>query len=166
MSKLRLDFRKILREIGNRAQDENLERLLSGRTVRGEEVAQRAPDTSGQIKGSKRRVRIFGVKTSVRDLAGNVGVKTGDMLKDVARRSNVKVSRLSFHITPGESQRLKWFVFVRGSTRSTKSGANVSTQPARPVSGMSGDLITESRAQIATAARDQFVAAANQRARG
>jgi len=166
VARLRLDFRKLLREIANKAQDENLERLLSGRAVDGSDLAERKSPDQAPSKGRASRVRIFGVRVSLRELAGRLGVKTGAMLRDITRRANVKLSRTSFKIVPSPEVRTRWFAFVKGASRNLENANATSIQPARPVSGMTGDLIAEARDQVALEARAQFVNAVNQRRRG
>lgn len=148
------DFRKVLRSIATAIQDANLERLLSGITVTGRSVAQRV-DRAVRSTGRAKRVRLHGLRISVRELAGIVGVKTGDMLKDVTRRANQKIGRTGFKIIPSASVIRRWFAFQAG-----REG-----QVARPTSGIADSDLAAARDKIATNAREQFVQAANRRRR-
>lgn len=151
MAKLKPDFRKTLRAQAGKVQEDNLRRLLAGETVRGGAVAPRKAQ-AGRSKGRARRVRILGLRVSVRELEGRVGVRTSEMLKDVTRKGNVKVGRVSFKIIPSSAQILKWRVFNAGR-RGKKP------QAARPVSGISTERLEEARAEITRDARRQFVSA-------
>lgn len=150
------DFRKTLRAIAVATQDANLDRLLSGRTVGGGTVLPRFDEREVVVKGRARRVRLFGIRVSVKDLSGKVGVKTGAMLNDVTRRGNIKVGRVSFKIIPSPEMRARWFAFQAGTKK----------QPPRPTSGMTDLQIELASAQIAFEGRNQFVKIANSRRRG
>lgn len=154
MPRLNLDFRKILRAIANKAQDANVERLLTGSTVSGGTVAAR--EQGARPTSSRARVRILGVRVKLAELVGKVGIATGAMLRDLTRRGNVKLGRLSFRIVPSAAQLLKWRVFNSG-----RKG-----QEPRPVSGMSDALIREAKDGIAREGREQLVAHLNRRVRG
>src|SRR5205823_6228040 len=97
MAKLKLDLRPILRAIGAKIQDENAERLLQGEDVRGDELEV----AKGPIEAAKgrKRVRVLGVRVAVKELV-RLGVRTGEMLKDLTRRGNVKVGRTSVKVVP------------------------------------------------------------------
>lgn len=151
----KLDLRKLLRAIATQIQDDNLDRLLSGRTVDGGVVAPRVV-RSLVGAGRAKRVRILGIRVSVRDLAGNVGVKTGAALKDVTKRSNIKIGRVSFKIIPSPEVRARWLTFQAGSKH----------QVPRPTSGVSNERLKEANELLTGEARDQFVRAANSRVRG
>lgn len=148
MSGPRFDFRKTLREIATRAQDANLDRLLSAQAVRGGEIAPQRPHEVSEAQGRRKRVRVFGVRIALSDLAGRLGVKSGEMLKDLTRRANIKIGRTSFKIIPSPEVALKWRAFVSGSKH----------QIARPVSGLSSAQISEATALLAQDARNQTTA--------
>lgn len=160
MAKFRPDFRKILREIATRAQDENADRLLSGASVDGGSLAPRVDHVAASTKGRSKRIRLFGIRVRVRELTGHVGVKTGEMLRDLTKRSNIKIGRVSFKIVPSPGVRVRMYAFAKGVERGNHD------QPARPFSGMTGALLEEARARIAQEARDQIAEALNDRRGG
>src|SRR5207244_3157904 len=90
MARLRLDLRPILRAIAARIQDENQGRLLQGRGVRDEELAPKKEGPS-EAATTRKRVRLLGVRVKLRELSGKLGVKTGELLKDLVRRGNIKL---------------------------------------------------------------------------
>lgn len=147
-----LDFRKELRQIANAAQDANVTRLLAGEAVSGGTLE--PPKSEAGPSTSRRRVRIFGSKIAVKNIQ-RLGIKSGDMLKDAGRRSNVKLGRTSFKIVPSPAIRARWFAFNAG----TKNAA------ARPFSGISDQLLTTAGSLIASAGKSQLVARLNKRAK-
>lgn len=152
----KIDLRKTLRAIATAIQDANLDRLLTGTTVTGGSVAPRAVEPQAAT-GRARRARIFGIRVSLRELAGKVGVKTGAMLRDVTRRANQKIGRAGFKIIPSADVRMRWFAFQAGTER----------QVPRPTSGVDEATMESASAQIAADARAQFVKRANtERQRG
>lgn len=148
-----LDFRKELRAIANRVQDENARRLLAGSAVSGSPFADRRDESSSGPE-TRARARVFGVRISIRKIQ-RLGVATGAMLKDATRRSNVKLGRTSFRIVPSPEIRPRWFAFNAGRP----------TQAARPFSGVSDDVLSDAAAELARAGRDQICAAINRRVR-
>ena len=156
MAKVRFDFRKELRALAARVQDENLARLLTGQTVSGGAVAPHKVPAEPVLKGRAKRVRLHGIRVSLRELAGRIGVRTGAMLKDITRRANAKIGRVSFKIVPSPEVRRRWFAFVAGTKK----------QVARPVSGIDGPTLSDARDRIARSGRDQIVAAMQRRRRG
>jgi hypothetical protein len=146
----RFDFRTILRGIGARAQDENQDRLLSGTTVNGAPVEPRV-DSGGKPTKGKKRVRVLGVRVNLGQLTKNVGVRTGAMLKDMTKRSNIRVTRTTMKIIPSNAVFKRWMVFNKGDKR----------QAARPISGMSPALVADASKQIAQAMREQVVRGMN-----
>lgn len=155
MATFKLDLRKILREIATKIQDENLDRLLTGTRVDGGPIQPRAARGVG-AKGRAKRIRIFGLKVSLRELADKTGVKSGAMLKDVTKRSNQKIGRVGFKIIPSRDILIRWSVFNAGDKR----------QVDRPVSGVTDQVLDEARALVTTESRNQFVQGANARERG
>ncbi len=151
MAKLKLDLRPVLRALGARIQDENADRLLGGQDVRGNEL-EPAKELAEEAKGRK-RIRVLGIRVAVRELV-RLGVKTGEMLKDLTRRGNVKVGRTSLKIVPSAKTRLRWIVFNKG-----REGK----QPARPVGGIAAARLAEAAAEVARAAREQLVVALSNR---
>lgn len=121
------DFEKTLREQAEKCQDENRARLLAGETVDGGSVA---ADKDGKTE--------------------QVGVRTGALLADMARRENIHVDRTGFAIKPASDQLLKWMVFNAGRTQH-------GVQPARSISGISKERHEEIAEAIARDARDQLV---------
>ena len=153
MARLRLDLRPVLRAIAARLQDENADRLLRSVGVRDEELApQKAPPEA--VTGRK-RIRVFGVRVALKELT-RLGVKTGEMLKDLTRRGNVKVGRLGFKIKPSPETRIRWVVFNKGRE---------DRQPARPVGGASAQALVTASTELARAAREQLVIALRDRER-
>jgi hypothetical protein len=146
MPKFRVDLRKPLRAIATQVQEANVARLLGGQSVSGGDLAAAKVEPSGGKPG-RRRIRVFGVRHSLADLAGRVGVKSGEMLKDLARRGNQKIKRTGFKIVPSASVWTRFFVFNKGDRE----------QAARPVSGMTGEQLDDAAARVSTEARDQFV---------
>lgn len=151
---MKLDLRKTLRAIAAKVQDENLDRLLAGRQVSGGSVEPRAvePEPAG---GRKKRVRILGIRVSLAELTVKVGVRSGDMLKDVTRRSNAKIGRVSFKIVPSPAVRQRWFAFNAGNSR----------QPPRSISGLTDAQLAAAKDEVAVDARNQFVKALQRRPR-
>jgi hypothetical protein len=149
MARLKIDLRPILRALAARIQDENQDRLLQARGVRDEELA---PKREGPSEPkTRKRVRILGVRVKLQDLSGKLGVRTGELLKDLVRRGNVKLGRLSFRIVPSSAELvLRWTVFNKG--RGDK-------QPARPVSGITAQALQQASAEVARSAREQLVIA-------
>jgi hypothetical protein len=147
----KLDFRKLLRAIATAIQDENVQRLLAGVGVQGEELEPLKTE-HGQIT-SRRRIRVFGARVSIRDLH-RLGVKSGDLLKDLTRRSNIKIGRTSFKIIPSAENLLKWRVFIAGRVHAGAGG----DQPARPAGGVSADRLERATRDLTVAARNQLVA--------
>jgi hypothetical protein len=119
---------------------------LRGQGVRDEELA---PAKAPPQPTGRGRVRVLGVRVAVKELV-RLGVRTGEMLKDLTRRGNVKVGRLSFKIVPQAKTRLRWCVFNKG--RDEK-------QPARPVGGITAQTMEVASAEVARMAREQFVLA-------
>jgi hypothetical protein len=99
-------------------------------------------------------VRLFGSKIAVKNIQ-RLGIKSGDMLKDASRRSNIKLGRTSFKIVPSPAIRARWFAFNAG----TKNAS------ARPFSGISDQLLTTAGSLIASAGKAQLVAKLNKRAK-
>lgn len=156
MARLRFDFRKLLRSIANRTQDENQARLLASQGVNGEGIAARASEPVAAK--SRRRIRLGpeGTRVAVKDLQ-RVGIRSGAMLADLTRRGNVKLGRTSFRIVPSPAVRAKYWAFVKG-----RRGGD---QPARPTGGMTDALLADAATQVAAVGRDQIVASL-QRGRG
>jgi hypothetical protein len=155
----KVDLRKTLRAIGNALQDENVDRLLEGLTIDGASVAPRVTTVTTPT-GRQKRVRIKGVRISLRDLGGRPGIASGAMLKDAGRRANVKVGRVSVKVVPSPAMRARWFAYMKGVNTAQRH------QVARPVSGITDARMQEARDEIAREARNQFVKLANQRQRG
>lgn len=152
MAKLKFDFRTTLREIANRIQDANQARLLGGQAIAGGPLA---PDrVAAAPTKTRKRIRLDGIRVKLSELAGRVGVKTGDMLRDCVRRANVKLGRIAFRILPSQGLRLRWFVFNKGAQ---------GRQVARAFSGIPGEVLDDAAAAIARQGRDQLVAAMNDR---
>ena len=147
MARLRLDLRPALRALAAKIQDENADRLLRGQGVREEELA--PPKEPPQAPTGRKRVRVLGVRVAAKELV-RLGVKTGEMLKDLTRRGNIKLGRLSFKIVPSAKTRLRWVVFNKG--REEK-------QPPRPVGGITAQALETAKAEIARTAREQLVLA-------
>lgn len=146
MPKLKLDLRKELRAIAGAVQEDNARRLLEGSSLGGGSLAARK--TQPHAVASKRRIRVLGERRAIAELAGNVGVASGDMLKDLTRRGNVKVGRVSFKIVPSASVLVRTRVFQSGDKRQT----------ARPFSGMTKARIEAAAQTIAESSRNQLVA--------
>lgn len=142
----KVDFRKTLRAIATAVQNQNLERLLGAVKLNGGTVLPRAQEVA-TATGRAKRVRLFGIRVNLRDIAGKVGVGTGAMLRDVTRKANQKIGRVSFKIIPSPEMRMRWFAFQAGTKH----------QPPRPTSGISDTLMESATAQIAEDARNQFV---------
>lgn len=151
----KLDLRKTLRSIASQVQDDNLERLLRGLKVNGGSIAPRLLEAAA-TKGRAARIRLNGVRVSLRDLVGAVGVKSGAMLRDVVRRGNIRMGRASFKIVPSREVLRRWFAFQAGTDH----------QVSRPTSGVSAERMEESKAEVAAESRRQFVKSANSRQRG
>jgi hypothetical protein len=147
----KLDVRKTLRAIAIAIQDENAERLLAGIGVRGETLAPLSAE-HGEIK-SRKRVRVFGLRVQLRDLH-RLGIKSGDLFKDLTRRSNIKVGRTSFKIVPSGKNLLKWRVFISGRV---SVGAGGGDQPARPAGGVSAERLAKATYQLCVESRNQIV---------
>ncbi len=153
MARLRLDLRPVFRAIAARLQDENADRLLRSQGVRDEELApNKTPPES--VTGRK-RVRVFGVRVALKELA-RLGVKTGEMLRDLTRRGNIKVGRLGFKIKPSAATRVRWVVFNKGREE---------RQPARPVGGATAQALVMAANEVARATREQLVLALRDRER-
>lgn len=151
MGKIKVDLRKQLRAIGNAIQDDNVSRLLSGETVSGGAVEPReAPEA--RPKKTRKRVRVHGARVKLEELRGNPGVKSGDMLKDASRRSNVKVGRANVKVVPDPEVRRRWFAFNAGTKH----------QPARSISGMSDELLKTASEDLARESREQLVRKINE----
>jgi hypothetical protein len=148
MARLKLDLRRVLRAIAVRIQDANADRLLQERGVHDEELVPKRVQANEPV--GRRRVRILGVRVKLADLAGKLGVRTGELLKDLTRRGNIKLGRLSFRIVPSAETRLRWVVFNKG--RGEK-------QPPRPVGGITAEEMEKVSAEIASTAREQLVLA-------
>lgn len=146
MARLKLDLRAALRAVAAKVQDENADRLLQGQGVRDEELppAKEPPEPKG-----RGRVRVLGVRVALKELV-RLGVRTGEMLKDLTRRGNIKVGRLSFRIVPKPTTRLHWCVFNKG-----REGK----QPPRPVGGITAQTMEVASASLARAMREQLVIA-------
>jgi hypothetical protein len=154
MAKLQIDLRPVLRAIAARIQDENQDRLLQARGVRDEELAPKKEAAS--TSSTRKRVRILGVRVKLAQLSDKLGVKTGDLLKDLVRRGNIKVGRTSFRIVPSAELLVRWVVFNKG--RAEKK------QPPRPAGGITAQALDDDAAAlVARAARDQLVAALKDR---
>ena len=132
---MKLDFSKVLREQAEKIQDENVARLLAGQTVAGGGVAPRKDEP-----------------------AGTPGVRTGELLRALSRRDNVRVGPLWLRVTVGRDQLVKWVVFNAGRTRR-------GTQPARPVSGISEARYAEVATEVARELKAQLVRALRARAK-
>ena len=156
MARLRLDFRKVLRAVANRTQDENQARLLASQGVNGEGIAPRAVEPV--VGKSRRRIRLGpeGTRVAVKDLQ-RVGIRSGAMLADLTRRGNARIGRVSFKIVPSPAVRAKYWAFVKG-----RRGGD---QPARPTGGMTDALLADAATQVATVGRDQVVASLQKRGR-
>lgn len=154
MARLRLDFRKVLRAIANRTQDENQARLLESQGVNGEAISPRAVEPV--VGKSRRRIRLGpeGTRVAVKDLQ-RVGIRSGAMLADLTRRSTIRLGRTSFRIVPSPAVRSRYWAWVKG-----REG-----QPARPTGGMTDALLADAATQVATVGRDQVVAALQKRGR-
>lgn len=148
--KVKVDIRKQLRAVGNAIQDENVSRLLSGETLSGATITPRkAPE---KLEKTRKRVRVHGARVKLEELQSKPGVKSGDMLKDAARRSNVKVGRTNVKVGPSPEVRRRWFAFNAGTKK----------QPARSISGMSDDLLRKTSEDLAREVREQIVRKINE----
>lgn len=149
---MKLDLRKTLRAIATRVQDENQHRLLTGQQVSGAAVVPRAVEPPS-VSGRKKRVRILGIRLSLAEISLKVGVRSGEMLKDATRRSNMKIGRVSFKIIPSAAVRQRWFAFNAGTRR----------QPPRSISGLTDAQLAAAKDEVAVDARNQFVKALQRR---
>ena len=151
MARLKLDLRPVFRAIAAKLQDENADRLLRSQGVRDEElVPKKAPPE--RVTGRK-RIRVFGVRVALKELT-RLGVKTGEMLKDLTRRGNIKVGRLGFKIKPSPETRIRWVVFNKGREE---------RQPPRPVGGATARALVMAANELARATREQLVMALRDR---
>jgi hypothetical protein len=151
VARVKLDFRRLLRRLGNEALDAIVERLLAGRQVSGAPVA---PLEARQRGARTIRRRVLGVRVTFAADRGRPGIRTGSMLRAIARRSNVRVGRTSFKIRPPEEVWLRWFVFNFGSSRN---------RTPRTVSGMTAEQVSAGGAAVAAEGRVQIVRALNRR---
>jgi len=148
----KFDFRALLRKIGGEALDATIARLLSGTAVRGGIVAPLKVE-AGTAKTI--RTRLKGLRFSLQKGRTTPGVETGDMLRQMNRRGNVRVTRTGFRILPPKAIQTKWFVFNVGRRRH-------GNQPARPVSGLTDAQIRAASEEIARDGREQLVRQANE----
>lgn len=81
------------------------------------------------------------------------GVKSGAMLADATNRANISVTATSFKITPSPEIAPRWNAFCSGTD----------TQPPRPFSGISSELMKEAASTLAKSARDKIVRRMNAR---
>ena len=151
MARLRLDLRPVLRAIAARLQDENADRLLRGQGVRDEELAPKK--TPPEPVTGRRRIRVFGIRVALKELT-RLGVQTGEMLKDLTRRGNIKVGRLGVKIKPSPATRVRWVVFNKGREE---------LQPPRPVGGATAQALATASTEIARVTREQLVIALSDR---
>jgi hypothetical protein len=153
VGKLKLDLRKTLRAIAVDVQDAIVSRLVSGSSVSGEELAPQKEREHAQAIGRRKRVRVLGVRIALAGLAGKVGIKTGELLKGLQRRSNIRIGRVSFKIVPPAEVLARWNVLNKGDAR----------QVARPVGGITGEQLDRAAEELTIAARDQFAASLRDR---
>lgn len=186
-----LNFRKEFRELARRAQAENQRRLIAGTTVAGGPVAPLAESTSelkGGLRKKKVRARVAGARVTVSGLGAKPGVRTGAMLRDAVRASNIKVRKNGFKIIPAGDHFVKWHTFNAGRKPGKAQGARIASrqrvnarraargqtllptlsaasrtvpkpQPARPISGLGDQFMRDAADLIARAGRDQAVKA-------
>jgi len=147
----KIDLRKTLRAIAQRIQDANAQRLVSSEAVAGGALEPRR--SIPQATTSRRRLRILGERRALAELAGAVGIATGDMLKDLVRRANIKLGRTGFKITPSSSEILKTRVFTAGDRH----------QAARPFSGITREQLEQAAGELVQDLRSQVVEDMNDR---
>src|SRR5882672_10632147 len=99
MAKFKPDLRKVFRAEAAAVQDENAERLLSGQAVSGGTIAPKAAATWARRQAGRRRVRVLGVRVNLSQIGGKPGIGKGDMLRELTKRSNAKVTRTGFKIS-------------------------------------------------------------------
>ncbi len=153
MGRVKLDFRRQLQATARRVQDGIVARLIAGQKVTGGPVA---PTKDGE----GRRTTSFGIRVAL-DAVRRPGIRTGRMLRELAKRSNVKMKPTGFVIRPSAAL-LRWIVFNAGAKPSSRRPGG---QPARPVGGMSGAEVGKATREVARAGRDQIVKGLRRRPR-
>ena len=129
--KVKFNFRKLFRKIAREVQQENLTRLLAGREITGSPVEPLATRTLA-TKSTKKtmRLRVLGMRISLGDLLQRPGVRSGKMLKNLTKASNIKVRKNGFKIVPKDSEMVKrWIIYNAGAVR--QPGARGASKPKR-----------------------------------